>query len=49
MLKHGEHTWGAAGNSVDNIHWTNDEFHKLNTPGKKDIVLIYIRNKYLLL
>ncbi|KAH3812032.1 hypothetical protein DPMN_140453, partial [Dreissena polymorpha] len=34
MLKHSEHTWGSAGNSVDNIHWTNDEFYKiLQQPG----------------
>ena len=35
MLKLGEHTWGLAGNCVDNIHWTNPEFDKmLKDPGK---------------
>ena len=35
MLKLGEHTWGLAGNCVDNIHWSNPEFDKmLNDPGK---------------
>lgn len=29
MLKLGEHTWGLAGNCVDNIHWTNDQFDKM--------------------
>ena len=34
MLKLGEHTWGLAGNCVDNIHWSNLEFDKmLNDPG----------------
>ncbi|XP_052819190.1 uncharacterized protein LOC128245032 [Mya arenaria] len=33
MLKHSEHTWGSAGNSVDNINWDNSRFYKiLNTP-----------------
>ena len=35
MLKLGEHTWGQAGNCVDNIHWTNAQFDKmLKDPGK---------------
>lgn len=36
MLKLGEHTWGLAGNCVDNIHWTNPEFDKmLKDPGHR--------------
>lgn len=29
MLKLSEHTWGAAGNCVDLIHWTNDQLQKM--------------------
>ena len=43
MLKLAEHTWGSAGNSVDNVHWSNDEFDKLiDIPGKTVLFHTYL-------
>lgn len=29
MLKLAEHTWGSAGNIIDDVHWTNDAFYEM--------------------